>query len=209
MYNNIIEANQYATSETIPIITKRLSTAPWHSQSTEVKRNAVSQAIKVSLENPSPENSEQIRKASEELDHQYKKEQEKYVKNKIAELNNAHTSKKSKVVWQIANEISNRKKSKRFILKGKSKQDRLNQWKNHFSNLLRQAPPVISIPTKRMLDLELHIEKNDFTMKKLQIVIKNLKNNKVSGTDNIPAEVWKAGICNEQLLYICNRVYNQ
>ena len=158
MYNNIIEANQYATSETIPIITKRLSTAPWHSQSTEVKRNAVSQAIKVSLENPSPENSEQIRKASEELDHQHKNEQEKYIKNKIAELNNAHTNKKSKVVRQIAIEISNRKKSQRSLLKGKSKQDRLNQWRNHFSNLLGQTPPVINIPTKGVIDLELHIE---------------------------------------------------
>ena len=175
MYNNIIEANQYAASETIPIITKRPSTAPWHSQSIEVKRNAVSQAIKVSLENPSSENSEQIRKASEELDHQYKKEQEKYVKNKIAELNNAHTNKKSKVVWQIANEISNRKKSKRSVLKGKSKQDRLNQWKKHFSNLLGRAPPVINIPTQRMIDLQLHRKKNDFTMKELQIVIKTSK----------------------------------
>ena len=161
------------------------------------------------MENPSPENSEQIRKASKELDHQYKKEQEKYCKNKIAELNKAHTIKKSKVVWQIANEISNRKKSKRSILKGKSKQDRLSQWKNHFTNLLGQAPPIINIPTKRMIDLELHIEKNDSTMKELQIVIKILKNNKASGIDNIPAEVWKAGICNEQLLCICNRVYNQ
>ena len=60
-----------------------------------------------------------------------------------------------------------------------------------------------------MIDAEFHIEKNDFTMKELQIVIKNLKNNKASGIDNIPAEVWKVGICNEQLLYICNRVYNQ
>ena len=152
MYNNIIEANQYAASETIPIITNRPSTAPQNSQSIEVKRNAVSQAIKVSLENPSPEKSEQIRKASEELD-QYRKEQEKYVKNKIAELNNAHTNKKSEVVWQIVNEICHRKESKRSILKGKSKQDRLNQWKNHFSNLLGQAPPIINIPTKRMIDI--------------------------------------------------------
>ena len=58
MYNNIFEANQYAASETLSIITKRLSTAPWHSHSIEVKRNAVSQAIKVSLENSSPDNSE-------------------------------------------------------------------------------------------------------------------------------------------------------
>ena len=110
MYNNVIEANQYVASETIPIMTKRPSTEPWHSQSIEVKRSVVSQVIRISLENPSPENSEQIRKASEELDHQYKKEQEKYVKNKIAELNNAHTNKKTKVVWQIANEICNRNK---------------------------------------------------------------------------------------------------
>ena len=110
MYNNVIEANQYAASETIPIMTKRPSTEPWHSQSIEVKRNAVSQVIRVSLENPSPENSEQVRKTSEELDHQYKKEQEKHVKNKIAELNNAHTNKKSRVVWQIANETGNRNK---------------------------------------------------------------------------------------------------
>ena len=40
-------------------------------------------------------------------------------------------------------------------------------------------------------------------------MIKNLKNIKASGIENIPAEVWKAGMCNEQLLYICNRVYNQ
>ena len=52
--------------------------------------------MEVSLENPSPESSEQIRKASEKLDHQYKKEQEKYVKNIIAELNIAHTNNKSK-----------------------------------------------------------------------------------------------------------------
>ena len=58
---------------------------------------------------------------------------------------------------QIANQISNRKKSRRFILKDKSKQDRLNQWKSHFSNLLGQSPSVINIPTKRMIDLVLHI----------------------------------------------------
>ena len=63
--------------------------------------------------------------------------------------------------------------------------------------MLGEAPPVINIPTIRMIDLKIHIEKNDFTMKELQIVIKNLKNNKASRIDNIPAEVRKGGICNE------------
>ena len=52
------------------------------------------------------------------------------------------------------------------------------------SNSLGQAPPTINIPTKSMTDVELFIGKNDFTMKELQIVIKNLKK-----IDNIPAEV--------------------
>ena len=52
------------------------------------------------------------------------------------------------------------------------------------SNSLGQAPPTINIPTKIMTDVELYIEKNDFTMKELQIVIKNLKK-----IQNIPAEV--------------------
>ena len=52
------------------------------------------------------------------------------------------------------------------------------------SNSLGQAPPTFNIPTKSMTDVELYIGKNDFTMKELQIVIKNLKK-----IDNIPAEV--------------------
>ena len=75
--------------------------------------------------------------------------------------------------------------------------------------MLGQAPPVINIPIKRVINLELQIEKTHFTMKELQMVIKNLKNSKANVIDNIPAGAWKAGICNEQLPYICHRVYNQ
>ena len=75
--------------------------------------------------------------------------------------------------------------------------------------MLGQAPPVINIPIKRVINLELQIEKTHFTMKELQMVIKHLKNSKANVIDSAPAGAWKAGICNEQLPYICNRVYNQ
>ena len=79
---NMQQLRLYLLSPKVP------SNAPWHYQSIEVKLNAVSQAItiKVSLKNPSPENSVQIRKASEELDHQYKKEQEIMLKTKICQI---------------------------------------------------------------------------------------------------------------------------
>ena len=54
MHDNIIDVNQYKASDTIPIMTIISSTTLWHSQSIEVKRNAVIQAVNVSLENPSP-----------------------------------------------------------------------------------------------------------------------------------------------------------
>ena len=42
-------------------------------------------------------------------------------------------------------------------------------------------------------------------MKELNKCIKGFKNNKVSGLDNIPIEVWKTGTLSIQLLEVCNR----
>ena len=46
-------------------------------------------------------------------------------------------------------------------------------------------------------------------MEELEEVLKKIPNNKASGLDNIPGEVWKTGDYNEELLNFCNGVYNQ
>ena len=46
-------------------------------------------------------------------------------------------------------------------------------------------------------------------MDELAVVMKHLANGKACGLDYIPAEVWKTGEFNQELLDLCNAVYNQ
>ena len=52
------------------------------------------------------------------------------------------------------------------------------------------------------------INTDNFTMEELNKFIKGFKNNKSSGLDDIPIEVWKTGELNMQLLEVCNRKLN-
>jgi len=45
-------------------------------------------------------------------------------------------------------------------------------------------------------------------MEDLKKCIKSFRNNKASGLDNIPIEVWKSIALNAQLLEVCNRTLN-
>ena len=49
---------------------------------------------------------------------------------------------------------------------------------------------------------------DNFTMEELNKYINSFKNNKASGLDNIPIEVWKTGALNLQLLEVCNKTLN-
>ena len=46
-------------------------------------------------------------------------------------------------------------------------------------------------------------------MEELTCVLKTISNGKAPGLDNIPAEIWKTGEFNQELLDMCNAVYNQ
>ena len=132
-----------------------------------------------------------------------------YVENKVAEINAAHHQRKSSTVWKIVNEVTGRKKSDVGRLKAPTPKDRIESWKKHFSQLLGSpstANPNIEIST--VIQDELPINTSDFTLEELQHTIKSLKNNKACGLDEIPAEVWKAGILDQELLDFCNGTLN-
>ena len=196
-------------AENVPIIQTCKRPAPWHSKLIEEKIKNVINASKVNRQNPSDQNKESIKVAQEALDKEYIKEKEKYINNKIAELNNAHINSQTKLVWQTVNEVTGRKKSKVSRLKGKTTQDRLKQWKDHFENLLGQKPTIVIAPTERIIKENLPISTENFSMEELEKVTSKLKNNKARGIDDIPGEVWKCGVLNPQLLNMCNDVYNQ
>ena len=61
-------------------------------------------------------------------------------------------------------------------------------------------------PINKVFDT-LPIITGDFAMSELQDAIKATQNNKATGLDGIPAEVWKIDCLKEQLLEVCNKAY--
>ena len=59
---------------------------------------------------------------------------------KLKEADNRNSHGES---WKLINLITGRKTKKQGILKGKSKEDRVKQWYNHFKNLLGKELELI------------------------------------------------------------------
>ena len=127
---------------------------------------------------------------------------------KTNELKTAHENNQSSLAWKIISEISGKKRPDKSKLRANSQQERLNLWKNHFSNLLGKNPVVTDAPIQNIVNENLPFKCGNFTMNELESVLKNLKTRKAAGPDTIPPEVWKTGLFNDILLDLCNAMYN-
>ena len=70
-------------------------------------------------------------------------------------------------------------------------QDRIHLWKQHFENLLGNAPKFMHGPITRIISKELDIKLGPFTQEELDSVLRKIKNRKAAGLDEIPSEGWK------------------
>ena len=61
---------------------------------------------------------------------------------------------------------------------------------------------------KTMVNQELPINTDNFTMDELEQCLKKVSTNKAAGLDEIPGEVWKIGSLKEDLLDVCNKTLN-
>ena len=136
-----------------------------------------------------------------QLEEAYFKEQENYVHGKVHEIRAAEDHQKSKIVWETVNEFTGRKGITKRRIKAKSPEERIKKWKVLFLNLLGQPSVIRPKETKTVLQYKLPIDTN-FKMEELNKCIKSFKNNKTSGRDNIPIEVWKTGALKMQLLEV-------
>ena len=207
VYENIIESHKKAAEDCVPLKEKQQKRIPWENENIAEKRKILKECQEKKQQKEIPENVERFEAAKEELDAAYLKEQEEYIKEKVAEIQDAHINQKSRLAWSTINEISGRKKTNRGQIKAESPEERVKLWKDHFVNLLGQTPVIDVKPTNKVID-ELPIKTEDFTLDELSKAIKSLKNNKAAGLDEIPAEVWKIGCLDDQLLTVCNKTYN-
>ena len=94
-------------------------------------------------------------------------------------------------------------------LKVGNNEERVKIWQKHFQGLYGKPPDILNKPTEKIVDGQLDIKTEPFTMKELKEAISKTKNKKAAGLDGIPPEVWKTEHFNNELLTFCNKVYNQ
>ena len=94
-------------------------------------------------------------------------------------------------------------------LKATSQQERIHLLKQHFDNLLGNPSKVTHEPITRIISKQLGIKLGPFTHKELDSVLREIKNRKAAGLDEIPPEVWKTRQFDDILLRHYNAVYNQ
>ena len=207
-FNNFVLSCEEAAQETIPLKKKTKRHVPWDTNEIVKKRDKLRKMLQLKNADPSTINITNFESAKFDLDTTYEKEQTKYLKGKIDEINNASVNHQSLEAWKTINEVSGRKTSNKAKLKASSEQERLKLWKEHFQSLLGSNTTDNDTQINQISERELDIKKGDFTLDELNIVLKNTKNKKACGLDNIPAEVWKLGNFNDTLLSLCNAVYH-
>ena len=88
------------------------------------------------------------------------------------------------------NEVPGRKRSSCNQIRVINPEERIKLWKEHFENLLGQPSVPGRQPVTKVDDV-VRIETGDFMILERQEAIKATQNNKATGYDDIPAEVWK------------------
>ena len=207
LYQNIVVAHQKSSELHIPTKPKQKLRVPWETADIVSKRKALHEAFKANQCSRSDENTQKVENAKNELDKAYTNEQKSYVQEKIRSIETAHANHQSKLAWDTVNEITRRKASKAGQIRANSPEERIKLWKDHFENLLGQPPTIDDQPIIKVHD-PLPISTSDFTMQELTLAIKMSQNNRATGLDEIPAEVWKSGCLNNELLDICIKTYH-
>ena len=156
----------------------------------------------------SPTTSKEITLIEEkkELDESYLSAEADYINGKIADISQLHISKRHHAAWQTITEITGKRKKPTIRIKGGSREKRMKNWHDHFTNLLGKQsnlPNNISLP-KVKISNTLKISTSVFTSQELGDVVKTLKSAKAFGPDNIPAVIWKDSLFHQLLLKLCN-----
>ena len=129
------------------------------------------------------------------LDDAYLDSEVNFINGKINDLSRHHISEKHHLAWKTIKELSSKNPNSAIRIKGGSSKKRLENWSNHFKNLLgkeARLPENCTLPSVTISE-PLNIDTSPLTISELKAATKQLKPSKAFGPDNIPALIWKDG----------------
>ena len=208
-YDNFIKANIEAASLLIPKKKKKDSKDISKDVRIIVARKRVQDAFLEFSITSSSANEIQLQNMKEELRQIYTAIHEEELDTMIQQIETCNTNYKHGESWRLINSITGRKSSKFGLIKGNSKEERLNLWYKHFSYLLGKESDSEALKESESIPVifrDLDINDGPFTPQELEKVKKGLSNGKALGPDNISSEVLKLCNFDEIILSFANKL---
>ena len=205
-YSNITTATEEVALDILPKKQKRRRYEPQNSSHVTTAREKLKNVSLEYHKYPTQLKKVQLIAAKKDLDDAYLSAEADYINGKISDIAHLHISKKHHAAWKTIKEVSGKSSKPAIRLKGGSSEKRISNWSEHFHNLLGKEPknPDTNTLPNTTISETLNISTSEFTSNELITVIKQLKNNKAFGPDNIPPIIWKDKLFHSLLLKICN-----
>ena len=137
------------------------------------------------------------REKAREAKRSLQQDRRKWADSLASDAENAFQSGNMKGVYDSTKKLCNSRPRKMEVIKDKggklltTERDTMQRWKEHFTEVLNRPEPEILADVVIDGVVELDVNTGYITKEEIKWSLKNLKNNKATGTDNIAAEVLK------------------
>ena len=195
---------------TLPKKKRRSELKPTASQRVVDARTKLKSISSAYHKAPSQTRGVELNMAKKQLDDAYLDAEVDYISGKIDYLSRYHISNKHHLAWKTVKDLTGKNNTSSVRTKGGSAKKRLENWANHFKNLLgkkARLPEGYTLPMEQVSG-PLPINTNQFSLSELEAVIKQQKSSKAFGPYNIPLLIWKDLHFNTLLLNLCNHTFH-
>ena len=209
-YNCLVKANSETATKLLPKKKRDKKLLASEDRRVSAARTELQRVSERNMKLNNQQTKEDLKSAKDNLDKAYLEANEEFLERQIDEIKEENKGKGTSFSpWKTINNITGRKRAKEGQVKGRSQQERLDNWYDAFKNLLGN-PPVVADEEEEIEQIfeELPIRTDSFDEEELQKAIGQLKNGKSCGEDGIPAEVLRYCDINDLLLHFCNTAFN-
>ena len=207
-YERFIKANQEAAEKVIPLKKRNHKTRYSNDPRVIAARDEVRDAYQKYQKSTSDKYRGTYEAAKKVLSETYDQVIEEDLSKKILEVERAHASSQHGVSWKIINDITGRKASPKGLLQGTSQKERVQNWYNHFKDLLGKPPDISDVDEEiDPILTNLDIKTGPFEHEEYIQAKRSLVEGKSCGEDNIPPEVLKRCDLDDIVLKFCNDAF--
>ena len=207
-YEALIKANEFAASKTLPQVKKGKKEKYANNPAIQQARKKVDQLTKKYATNKSSVVRKCLQDAKAALQVEYQRLEEAHLQREIGKISTNFQSKDTGEAWKIVNTITNRKSAPAGKLKGKTPEERKQQWFNHFKKLL--GSPVEQTETPNILTIlrpdQVNIDDSKFILDEVVKARKQVKEGTAPGEDGVMPEVLQRINIDDIILTFANKL---